>query len=134
MQATGSRPPIMICGVCSCTAPLCGGAYYKDACALQATHRGPSARPKSFCGNAVKSNDVNGLLLCSNLPFLGALKRQSDALADTDAHRAKGPFESRFLELVDGRRGQACARHAERVPQRNRAAIWVHVLGVVGET
>src|SRR2546430_4028933 len=61
------------------------------------------------------------------------LERERNPLADADAHgdqRALGAGQHR---LVRRRDGEPRARHAERMAERDRAAVRVDVPGIVGE-
>jgi hypothetical protein len=62
---------------------------------------------------------------------LDALEHQSDALPDTDAHRAERTAQSTSFQFDQRGRGQPCAAHPQRMPERDGATIGVHVLGVV---
>ena len=61
------------------------------------------------------------------------LQRDRDALPDADAHRRERQRAAAFAQLQRRRAGDARARHAERMAERDRAAIRVDVLRVVGD-
>src|SRR5262249_42969409 len=63
-----------------------------------------------------------------------ALHRERDGLAATDAQRGKRALAADLVELVRGGHRDARARHAQRVTQRNGAAVRIDVLGIVGKT
>ena len=58
----------------------------------------------------------------------------SDALADADAHAGQRMASAAALQFQRRRAGDARARHAERMAQRNGAAVRVHPRIVVGDT
>ena len=61
-----------------------------------------------------------------------ALQRDRDALADADAHGRQRQPRAALPELECGRAGDARARHAERMAERDRAPVRVHVLRELG--
>ena len=63
----------------------------------------------------------------------GVLDDRREALADADAERGDPVAEALALELADERSGEAGARAAERVSERDRAAVHVQALGVDAE-
>ena len=64
---------------------------------------------------------------------LHALDDQRDALADADAHRAKGVATAATAELVARGGDEPGAACAERMPERDRAAVRVDARIVIGE-
>ena len=60
-----------------------------------------------------------------------AFERQRRALADADAHRRKPIAAAAPLELERGGAGDARARHAERMAERDRPAVRIDVVGIV---
>src|SRR5262249_51044366 len=67
----------------------------------------------------------------SRIARLHGFQRDRDALADADAHGGQRPLLLPVLQLQRRRAGDARARHAERVAERDRAAVRVDVLGIV---
>ena len=59
------------------------------------------------------------------------LDRQRDALPDADAHGGEPELAAAARELEGGVAGEAGARHAERMAERDRAAVRVDVLGIL---
>src|SRR5262249_35770531 len=55
------------------------------------------------------------------------------ALPDADAHGGQGKFAGMFFEAMHGGEHKARPRHAEGMPQRDGAAVGVHVLGIIGK-
>src|SRR4051812_46059394 len=62
-----------------------------------------------------------------------ALDDEGDPLADADAHRAERVTAAAPVQLVDGRGDQAGAARAERMAERDRAAVGVDARVVVGD-
>ena len=62
---------------------------------------------------------------------LDALNRERHALADADAHGRERAPAAGFHHLMRRRDGKPRARHAERMAERDRAAVRIDVLGVV---
>src|SRR5882672_1550776 len=61
------------------------------------------------------------------------LERQRHALADADAHGGeRAPAAARLQPVQRGER-DARPRHAERMAERDRAAMGIDVLGIVGD-
>src|SRR5262249_36409003 len=60
------------------------------------------------------------------------LQRERDALAHADAHGGERKLAAALLQTVHRGQGKARPRHAERVPERDRAAVRIDVLGVIG--
>src|SRR5206468_11737617 len=58
---------------------------------------------------------------------------EGDSLADADAHGRETKLAAAALELLGRGQREARAGHSERVPKGDRAAVWVHVLGVIGK-
>src|SRR5690242_15609288 len=65
---------------------------------------------------------------------LNPLQRERDALADADAHGAERAPAAGGLELIERGDHQPAARSAQRMTERDRAAIGVHLFRVVGQT
>src|SRR2546423_448287 len=61
------------------------------------------------------------------------LEETGGSLAAADAHRHDAPLGAAALTLLQDVTGAARARHAERVADRNRAAVDVVLLGVDAE-
>src|SRR6202043_2513005 len=61
-------------------------------------------------------------------------QRQRYALADADAHGGEREPAAAPFQAVHGGEREARARHAERMAERDRPAMGVDVLGVVGES
>src|SRR5690242_19806301 len=57
--------------------------------------------------------------------------RDRNALADADAHGCQGKLAAPLLHAVHRRQRQPRAAHAERMAERNRAAMRVDEVGVV---
>src|SRR5947209_13270289 len=69
-------------------------------------------------------------------PMAGSLhpfERERDSLADTDAHGGKRARAAAAPELLGRGQRQPRAGHAERVAERDRAAIGVYVRRIVGK-
>ena len=64
--------------------------------------------------------------------LLHALDDRGDALANADAHGAKGVTRLALLQLVHGSGQQTRTGHAERMAESDRAAIRVHPAVIVG--
>ena len=58
-------------------------------------------------------------------------EQHGDALADPDAHRAQGVARLAAVHLVGRRCDQSRAAHAQRMTERDGAAVGVDVLGVI---
>src|ERR1700727_785663 len=56
------------------------------------------------------------------------LERERDALADPDAHGGERELAAALFQPVHRRHRQARPRHAERVAERDRAALRIDVL------
>src|SRR5439155_9997567 len=65
--------------------------------------------------------------------FLAALDPRRDSLAAADAERREPVALLTLAELVGEREREARARRAERVPERDRAAVHVRLLAVEAE-
>src|SRR5450830_202009 len=65
--------------------------------------------------------------------FSDALDDDRNALADADAHGAQGITAAAALQLIHRGGNQACAAHAERMAECNRAAIRIDARIVVGD-
>src|SRR5687767_13919908 len=61
------------------------------------------------------------------------LEEAGGALAAADAHRHDAPLGAAALTLLEDVAGAPCAGHAERVPDRDRAAVDVVLLGIDAE-
>ena len=61
------------------------------------------------------------------------LEQQSDALPNPDTHRGKCVSQARPLEFFGSGEREAGARHTQRVPERDCAAIWVHAHIIIGK-
>src|SRR6185369_12623794 len=57
--------------------------------------------------------------------------RDRNALADADAHGCQGKLPAPLLHAVHRRQGQPRAAHAERMAERDRAAMRIDEVGVV---
>src|SRR5438309_1407939 len=55
------------------------------------------------------------------------------ALTDADAKRRQRALAAALFQSMDGRQGQPGARHAQRMAERDGAAMRVDVLGIVGK-
>src|SRR5438128_7157481 len=64
---------------------------------------------------------------------LNPLERERNALADADAHGGERELAAAPLEAMHGGEREPRARHAERMSERDRAAVGIDVLGVVGD-
>src|ERR1043165_2576833 len=64
---------------------------------------------------------------------LPPLHRQRHTLSDADAHGGERALAAGLAELMRSRYRDARARHAERMAERDRAAVRIDVLGIVGE-
>src|SRR5262245_33967955 len=62
---------------------------------------------------------------------LRALDRQRHALPDADAHRRQAALAARLRHVVRRGQSEASAGHAERMAERDRAAVRIDVLGIV---
>src|SRR5436190_4999209 len=60
--------------------------------------------------------------------------RERDSLADTDAHGGECELAAVALQLFGRGQREAGARHAERVAERNRAAIGIHARVVISDS
>src|SRR5689334_12609230 len=65
---------------------------------------------------------------------LYALDHERDALAHSDAHRAKGVAPAGAVQLVHGGRDEARTGSAERVAERDGPAVGIHMRRVIGHT
>ena len=63
----------------------------------------------------------------------GALERRRLALADADAERREAVAAAAAAQLVQQRDDEPRAAHPERMAERDRAAVHVHLLGVEAE-
>src|SRR5262245_13503462 len=61
------------------------------------------------------------------LPSVHSFDDRGDALADADAHGCQAVAAAALLHFMDQRRHDARAAAAERVPQRNGAAVDVEL-------
>src|SRR5438270_12770471 len=64
--------------------------------------------------------------------LLHPFERERDSLADADAHGGERELAAGPLKLLRGGEGKASTRHSERVAERDRAAVGVHVGRIVG--
>src|SRR6516165_8077270 len=64
---------------------------------------------------------------------LNALERERNALPYADAHGGKREPAAARVQAVDRGQRKARPRHPERVPECDRAAVGIDVLGVVGD-
>src|SRR3954453_13750327 len=64
---------------------------------------------------------------------LHPFEREGDSLADADAHGRQRELTAVPLQLLGGGEREAGTRHAERMAERDRAAVGVHLLGIVRE-
>src|SRR6516164_1679636 len=60
------------------------------------------------------------------------LHRQRHALTDADAHAGEGALAAALFEPVHRGQSQPRPRHAERMTERNSAAMRIDVIGVLG--
>ena len=67
------------------------------------------------------------------MTVLNPLQRHRHALADADAHGGQRALAATLLQPVHRGQRQPRARHAERMAERDRAAVRIDVLGVVGK-
>src|SRR5712672_2378370 len=65
--------------------------------------------------------------------LLDPLQRQRNPLPHPDTHGGERTLATALLERMLRRQGVARARHAERMAERDRAAVRIDVLGIVGE-
>src|SRR4029077_16523530 len=65
--------------------------------------------------------------------LLQALEQRRLPLADTDAERRQAVAAAAAAQLVEQRDDQSPAPHPERVPDRDRPAVHVHLLVVESE-
>ena len=72
---------------------------------------------------------------CSLYAFASSrfLERERYALPDADAHGGKRKLAAVLLQAMHRRQRQPRARHAERMAERDRAAMRIDVRGVVGK-
>src|SRR5687767_15184121 len=85
-------------------------------------------RPSSGARRMWTSRPVIFMALASD-----ALDRERDALAHADAHRAQRIAPAGARELVGGGGDEARPGGAQRVAERDRAAVGIHVRRIVGE-
>src|SRR4029077_1291414 len=64
----------------------------------------------------------------------GPLERQRDALPHADTERDQCAFASGLFQLMHRGQREAGAAHAERMSERDGAAIGVHMRRVIGNT
>src|SRR3984885_5804391 len=64
---------------------------------------------------------------------LNEFDQRRDALPHANAHRGNRTLAATRFERVQRGQRKACTRHAQWVPERNRPAMRVHVLRIVGE-
>src|SRR3954454_20735387 len=113
------------------------------------TRGGSSTKPRMMPRSAIVSTGISGSGISSSTAMTAAssifvatvamdgnlhpFESERDSLADADAHGGERELAAAALKLL--RRGQceACARHAERVAERDRAAVGVHVGSIVGK-
>src|SRR5262249_17329574 len=62
------------------------------------------------------------------------LKGQTNALADADAKTYQGKGLSLPTQSIDGGHYQTRTARAKRMPKRDRAAVAVDMLGIVGQS
>src|SRR3954452_13108568 len=60
-------------------------------------------------------------------------ERERYALPHADAHGGKRALATALLQAVDRGQRNARARHSERMPERDRAAVGIDVVGVIGD-
>src|SRR5690242_17616711 len=65
--------------------------------------------------------------------ILHPFERERDSLADTDAHRGQSELTAAPLELLGSGERKPRSRHSKRVSEGDRAAVGVHLRGVVGK-
>ena len=64
---------------------------------------------------------------------LHSLDGEGYTLTDADTHSGERAAAASFLQLVNGGEDKARATHAERMAQRNRTTIRIHMRSVIGE-
>ena len=64
---------------------------------------------------------------------LHTLEDGRDALPDSDTHGAERIPPSRPSQLMNGRGDEPCAARAQRVPDRDRAAVGIHMRCILGD-
>src|SRR6478672_8330088 len=64
---------------------------------------------------------------------LHPFERERDALSDADAHGCERKLSAAALKLLGRGQREPRAGHAERMAERDRAAVWVHLSRVIGE-
>ena len=65
-------------------------------------------------------------------PLLHAFDGEGDTLANTNAHGSQSATAVGFLQLVNGSKDQSCAAHAERMAQRDGAAVGIYMRSIIG--
>src|SRR5438477_13023006 len=63
--------------------------------------------------------------------LMKSLDRHGDALADTDAHGGERALATALLHAVHRRQRQPRAAHAQRMAERNRAAMRIDEIGIL---
>jgi hypothetical protein len=66
-------------------------------------------------------------------PLANQFKGQRHALTDADAHRGKRQLPAPLFQPVRGCQHKTGARHTERMTERNRTAMRIDVLSIVGK-
>src|ERR1051325_2794620 len=66
--------------------------------------------------------------------ILSALDAQRHALSDTDAHGGERALAADLAEWMRGGHREARTGHAERMAERDRTAVRIDVLGIVGKS
>src|SRR5215469_8768100 len=81
----------------------------------------------------VKFPRINRIASSSAAPNrLDFLERQRHALPDTDAHGGERAFATALFQPMNRGQRKPRARHAERMPERDRAAVRIDVVGIIG--
>src|SRR5437763_6667076 len=65
--------------------------------------------------------------------ILHPFERERDSLADADAHGGERALAAGSLQLLGGGKNEARPGHAERMAERDRTAVGVHVWRIIGE-
>src|ERR1700675_1114745 len=63
---------------------------------------------------------------------LDPLERERDALPDANAHGGQRTLAAALLQTMHRGERNARARHAERMTERDGAAMWIDVSGIIG--
>src|SRR5579871_4883559 len=81
---------------------------------------------------ALAEAHANTIAASAAIAFIShPLDGERDALADADAKRGERKPAARLFELMQRGQREARAAHAERMAQRDRAAIGIHMAGII---